>query len=120
MFKRYGITTTLGLIMFLLVKTYAATLLRDPTQPPAYSDSQSTDTNRELKINAIFYSPDKKAVTIGSRTYNIGDKVLDYTITEINPYTIKLKNKSGEYELAMSYSNIKTLVNRKEKREKLD
>lgn len=120
MFKVYKLATALGLIILLLTKVYAVTPLKDPTQPPLYPDPQPEDINRELKINAIFFSADKKAVIIGGHNYNVGDKILDYTVTEINPHSIKVKNENGEYELAMPYSNVKTLTNGKEEREKLD
>lgn len=89
--------------------------LRDPTQPQSPKNTTTVKPNNELRIDAILSGKNRKMVIIENNLFTVGDRILNYTITSIDSYAIKLKSEHDEFEVAMPYSNIKspTTINKK-------
>ena len=123
MYKICKLTIVLILgLSSLFLDVLAENALRDPTQPPfintttaATETSAAAATENEIKIDAIFSGKKHSSVIIGNRSFTVGDKILDATITAIDSHGIKLKNEDGEFEVVMPYSDVKspTIINKK-------
>jgi hypothetical protein len=63
--------------------------------PETAADPSPGENERKITIQGISWSTERPLVIIENRTYAIGDSVAGYTIQEIFPQTIILKNADG-------------------------
>ena len=86
--------------------------MRDPTRPSGFQ--ASTDTadamphSDGMQLQAIFFHPDHPGVLINGRRFSVGDDVGDAQITAIHTDKIILTDASGEKEVRLITSSIKS------------
>jgi hypothetical protein len=88
------------IILFLILPlTVVAKQLRDPTQPPNFSSTESVSGG--LRIDGIFIGAHSKNVIINGLTLKEGDSIQGANITAIYPHEIRLKDSTGEFTIKM-------------------
>ncbi len=86
----YKLLTALPVLLMLT----GAAKLHDPTRPPNAPNTTSS-TNEQANqmgdaVTAIFDYPDYRAAIINNRLVKVGDRIGEFTITSITPYTVEL------------------------------
>jgi hypothetical protein len=94
------------LLVLVSVKSLAADLLRDPTQPSEISNESSNDAS-EYVLNAIFISDNSQMAVISDKTYHVGDTIGIYKITTIDDNSVELTGKTGRKVLRLVENKIK-------------
>lgn len=87
--------------------------MRDPTRPSGFQASSSASDETMLPVDgmqlqAIFFHPDHPGALINGRHFSVGDDVGDARITAIHTDKIILTDASGEKEVRLITSSIKT------------
>lgn len=81
----------------------------DPTKPPLVLMTPQTLTmNQPLELTAIFIYPKYRFAIINGVIMKPGDKIGEFTITMINPYTVELTGPQGTQQLLQLVIPIKT------------
>lgn len=86
-------------IIALLILTFltGAANLPDPTRPPdaLIPASKKLKIGGALQVTAIFIYPDRRFAFINGQLVNVGDKIGEYTIINIQHDTVELKGSKG-------------------------
>lgn len=85
-----------------------ADTLQDPTRPPTYSSTkQAIVGSKQLVLNAIFVYPRDRFAMINNQVFRIGDKIGEFTVTNITPYTVELLGAQNSKEVLQIVQQIK-------------
>lgn len=79
--------------------------LTDPTQPLGYNASAKRKPS--LKLQAIFWGPDRKEAIVNGQSVKEGDSVLGKRIVKIKQKEIVVENRSGRITLVLRPSIFK-------------
>ena len=95
-----------------VTQTQAAEM-RDPTRPSgfqasSYDPDESMLRSDGMNLQAIFFHPDRPGALINGRRFSVGDDVGDAKITAIHADKIILIDASGEKEVRLITSSIKS------------
>ncbi len=90
-----------------------ATEMRDPTRPSGFQMSSSMVEESVMpadgmQLQAIYFHPEHPGALINGRRFSVGDSVGDARITAIHTDKIILTDASGEKEVRLITSSIKT------------
>lgn len=82
--------------------------LKDPTRPPNWNENMViANIPKGIVLTAIFSSANQSFANINGNLVKIGDQVLEYEVTRIDPNAVYLKNKEGLFMVPLT-TNIKT------------
>lgn len=100
------------LVVVGIAQVHAAEM-RDPTRPSGFqaSSSDSDELNvpsNGVQLQAIFFHPDYPAALINGRRFSVGDNLGDAQISAIHTDKIILTDVSGEKEVRLISSSIKS------------
>ena len=95
-----------------IIQVHAAEM-RDPTRPSGFQASSSISDKAEITasgvhLQAIFFHPDRPGALINGRRFSVGDGVGDAQISAIHTDKIILTDASGEKEIRLISSSIKS------------
>lgn len=87
--------------------------LKDPTRPSGFmsgmADEMPAETGEDqLKLQAIFFNPNRSSVLINGRRFQVGDVVGDSRIEAIHVDRVELIGGMGRAELVMSLPEVKS------------
>lgn len=101
--------------LFLMGMKTETNRLVDPTQPPlSLMPADSAIPWQKLTLGAIFIKSNAKTAVINGESYNEGDNVGEYIITNITDNTVELLDSSKQKEVLHLVTNVKKAVSNKE------
>lgn len=100
------------LILAIAGRASGTTQLHDPTRPP---DASSAELDHEasqssVDLMAIFGNSVSRYAIISGEIYREGDKIGEFTITQITPYTVVLTSSDQSQQVLELVEKIKTDV----------
>ncbi len=104
----------IGCVLAVCGCTIFAKTLRDPTQPPG-AKYELQAVNKNINIQAIYYSKDNPKVIVDGKSYVLGDTLSGAVITTINPTSMVLDGPAGDVEINM-YPTIRKPAEDKKKK----
>lgn len=94
--------------------------LRDPTRPSGFIveagalENISTDAD-ELRLQAIFFHPDRPSALINGRRYAVGDEIADARIIQITSESVIFESEQQNKALKLSVQQVKTRLSSEQK-----
>lgn len=104
-FRFEGKRARLALLLCALARAAMAQELLDPTMPPADPGSAAKAAASELR--SIIISPTRRAAIIGGQTLELGAKLGDVRLIEVNTGSVVLEGVQGRRVLTL-FPSIKT------------
>lgn len=107
----YKLTLTVPILLMLM----GGVELRDPTKPPdapgVTSVTGSSSAEASGTVTAIFDYPDHRVAIVDNRVVQQGDRIGEFTITAITPYTVELAGTNNSKQVLELVSTIKKTAN---------
>lgn len=76
-----------------------AVSLVDPTKPPQLSPTNEITEQKSLNLTAVFIYPAYRLAIINGKAVMVGDKIEEFTVTTITPYTVELSGMNDHKEI---------------------
>ena len=108
---KFVLNKLIPLLAVVCITQAHAAEMRDPTRPSGFQASASDEINvpsNGVQLQAIFFHPDHPAALINGRRFSVGDDVGDAQISAIHTDKIILTDVSGEKEVRLISSSIKS------------
>ncbi len=99
-------------LLMILPFLVGATAMLDPTKPPDISVSlpeEATETG-VVELTGTFISHQSKMAMINGQWLKVGDRVGEFAITAITPYTVKLIGQQANIETLKLAPKVKTKI----------
>lgn len=88
-----------------------AVTLRDPTRPPNVTTpaegTAAQASGQGDSLTAIFDYPDHQVAIINNQVMRVGDRIGEFTITAITPYTVELTGPNNTRQVLELVSTVK-------------
>lgn len=96
--------------LLMLIFLTGAVSLPDPTRPPdaLIPAAKKLKIGGALQVTAIFIYPDRRFAFINGQLANLGDKIGEYTIINIQHDTVELKGSKDTSMVLTLFPKVKT------------
>ena len=70
--------------------------MQDPTRPPIFSLTEQTSLPSSFTLMAVFIHAHKRVAVIGNKAVQEGERIGEYNVIAITPYTVELEGPMHE------------------------